>query len=166
MKKGKLLVEALQDIIEAAPPQFQKKDGEGDAPKPGNGKGGSDQVIKALRDTDYRDKDAFFKMVQLLKGLAVNSEKDETAKKFMSKVSDALTTAAKSVLGEDLDDLEEAFNAQKMESSIEKTLIRYAKGMKAEGNDGITPMFLGGVITRLDKVSPGLAKWTKHNIKA
>ena len=109
MKKGKQLVEALQDIIEAVPPQFQKKNGNGNGDdkddktdkkgfdKPDDGKGGSAQVIKALRDPDYRDKDAFFKMVQLLKGLAVNSEKDETAKKFMSKVSDALTTAAKSV---------------------------------------------------------------------
>ena len=61
---------------------------------------GSAGVIKALRDTDYKDKDAFFKMVQLLKGMAVASEKDEKAKKFMSAVSDALTTAAKKVLGE------------------------------------------------------------------
>lgn len=58
-------------------------------------------AIKALRDTDYRDKDAFFKMVELLKGLAVASEKDEKAKKFLSAVSDALTTAAKSVLSEE-----------------------------------------------------------------
>lgn len=64
----------------------------------------TDSVIKALRDTDYRDKDAFFKMTQLLKGLAVASEKDEKAKKFMSSVSDALTGAAKKVLGEGLEE--------------------------------------------------------------
>jgi len=103
------LIEQLEGVVdEQVPPQFQKGPRKGDKTdkkgfdKPGDDKAGSDQVIKALRDTDYRDKDAFFKMVQLLKGLAVNSEKDETAKKFMSAVSDALTTAAKSVLGEDV----------------------------------------------------------------
>jgi len=59
-------------------------------------------AIKALRDTDYKDPEAQFKMVQLLKGLAVSAKDDETAKEFLSKVSDALTTAAKSVLGESL----------------------------------------------------------------
>ena len=64
----------------------------------------SEKSIGALRDTDYRDKDAFFKMVQLLKGLATTVDEDETAKKFMSAVSDALTTAAKKVLGENVDE--------------------------------------------------------------
>lgn len=64
----------------------------------------SEGAIKALGETDYRDKDAFFKMVQLLKGLAVASENDEQAKKFMSAVSDALTSAAEKVLKEDGDD--------------------------------------------------------------
>jgi len=67
----------------------------------------SEKSIGALRDTDYRDKDAFFKMVQLLKGLATTVDEDETAKKFMSAVSDALTTAAKKVLGEGVEDLDE-----------------------------------------------------------
>lgn len=61
--------------------------------------GDTESSIKALRDTDYRDKEAFFKMVQLLKGLAVASEKDEKAKRYMSAVSDALTGTAKEVLG-------------------------------------------------------------------
>jgi len=65
-------------------------------------------AIKALRDTDYRDQDAFFKMVQLLKGLATVTKEDEQAKKYMAAVSDALTTAAKKVLGEDADGLDEA----------------------------------------------------------
>lgn len=64
----------------------------------------TESSIKALRDTDYRDKEAFFKMTQLLKGLAVASEKDEKAKKYMSAVSDALTSAAKKVLGEELEE--------------------------------------------------------------
>jgi len=64
---------------------------------------GSEGAIKALRDTDYKDGDAHFKMVQLLKGVAVASKDgDEKAKKFMDAVSDALTTAAKKVLGEDV----------------------------------------------------------------
>jgi hypothetical protein len=62
----------------------------------------TDDTIKALRDTDYRDKDAFFKMSQLIKGLASVADKDDNAKKFLSAVSDALTTAAKKVLGEDI----------------------------------------------------------------
>jgi len=68
----------------------------------------TDGVIKALGDTDYRDKDAFFKMVQLLKGLAVASEKDPKAKKFMSSVSDALTGIAKKSVSEEAEELGEA----------------------------------------------------------
>lgn len=56
-------------------------------------------AIEALRDTDYRDKEDFFKMGQLLKGLAASSD-DEMAKKYLSGVSDALTSVAKQVLGE------------------------------------------------------------------
>jgi hypothetical protein len=69
---------------------------------------GTESTIKALRDTDYRDKEAFFKMTELLKGLAVASEKDDKAKQYLSAVSDALTSAAKKVLGEaagEVDDL-------------------------------------------------------------
>jgi hypothetical protein len=66
----------------------------------------TEKTIGALRDTDYRDKDAFFKMVQLLKGLATAVDEDETAKKFMSAVSDALTTAAQEVLGKEKDNEE------------------------------------------------------------
>lgn len=69
-----------------------------------------DGVIKALRDTDYRNKEAFFKMVQLLKGLAVAAEDNKVAKDFMSAVSDALTTAAKKTLGESVDLDESAFS--------------------------------------------------------
>ena len=83
------------------------------------------KVIKALRDTDYKDKDAFFKMTQLLKGLAVASEKDDQAKKFMSAVSDALTTAAKKTLGEDVEDLEE--------SRFPKKAVDYNKLPNADG---------------------------------
>lgn len=57
--------------------------------------GGTEGVIKALRDTDYRDKDAFFKLSQLLKGLASVADKDELAKKYLSAVSDALTEVGK-----------------------------------------------------------------------
>ena len=60
----------------------------------------TESVIKALADTDYRDKDAYFKMVQLLKGLAVASEEDKLADKFMSTVSDAMTDAVKKVLSD------------------------------------------------------------------
>ncbi len=59
----------------------------------------SEGVIKALRDTDYKDSDAYFKMVQLLKGLAVASAEDEKAAAFLRKLSDALTDVAKKVQG-------------------------------------------------------------------
>lgn len=60
----------------------------------------STQAIKALKDTDYKDAEAHFKMVQLLKGLAGASEDDKQAKAFMDAVSDALTTVADKVLKE------------------------------------------------------------------
>jgi hypothetical protein len=59
---------------------------------------GTAASIKALRDTDYRDSSAYFRMVQLLKGLAAVAEDDKTANKFLSAVSDALTSAARKVL--------------------------------------------------------------------
>ena len=65
-------------------------------------KDSSGSTIKALRDTDYRGKAAFFKMVQLLKGLASVADEDDNARKFMSAVSDALTTVAEDVLGKDM----------------------------------------------------------------
>lgn len=61
-----------------------------------------EETIAALRDTDYFDQESFFKMVQLLKGIAVASKEDETAEKFMKSVSDAMTIAAKKTLGEDV----------------------------------------------------------------
>ena len=67
----------------------------------------SEETIAVLRDTDYREKDAFFKMVELLKGLATVADEDETAKEFLSAVSDALTSAAEKVLGEDREVSEE-----------------------------------------------------------
>ena len=57
--------------------------------------GDTNSVIKALRDTDYRDKDAFFKLAQLIKGLASVADKEELAKKYLSAVSDALTDVGK-----------------------------------------------------------------------
>lgn len=60
----------------------------------------SEGVIKALSDTDYKDKDAYFKMVQLLKGLAVASAEDKLAEKFMGELSDALTDVAKKIQGD------------------------------------------------------------------
>lgn len=63
--------------------------------------GGSKDAIGTLRDTDYRDQDAFFKMVQLLKWLAAAADEDELARKYLSRVSDALTDAAKDVLGKE-----------------------------------------------------------------
>jgi hypothetical protein len=60
--------------------------------------GGTSESIKALRDTDYRDSSAYFKMVQLLKGIASVAEDDKMADKFLSAVSDALTSAARKVL--------------------------------------------------------------------
>jgi len=55
-------------------------------------------AIKELMDTDYKKPDAHFKMVQLLKGLAAASKKDQQAKLFLDGVSDALTTVGKTVL--------------------------------------------------------------------
>lgn len=94
-------------------------------------KDSSGSTIKALRDTDYRDKEAFFKMVQLLKGLAVASEKDEQAKKYLSAVSDALTSAAKKVLGEGLEDntdviVEELGSGVKRGISNAVSFLKYA----------------------------------------
>lgn len=57
----------------------------------------SKKAIKALMDTDYKDSDAHFKMVQLLKGLA-SSKDDQVAKMFLDGVSDALTTVGKTAL--------------------------------------------------------------------
>lgn len=110
MHKGKKLVEDLRELIEQVPPQFQKKNGNGNGGngkengkengKNGNGGGKTEATIKELADTDYKDKDAFFKMVQLLKGLAANADKDEMARKFLEKVSDELTDAAEDVMEE------------------------------------------------------------------
>lgn len=62
--------------------------------------GKTKSAIAALRDEDYKDKDDFFKMTQLLTGIAGAAAKgDETAKKFLSQLSDDLTGTAKSVLG-------------------------------------------------------------------
>ena len=88
----------------------------------------SDDAIKALRDTDYKDADAFFKMVELLKGLAVAAKEDDTAKKYLSAVSDALTTAAKKVLGEDM---EEAKSDPKVSKAFYKYFDRVQIDMMA-----------------------------------
>ena len=89
--------------------------------------GGSDSVIKALRDTDYKDSSAHFKMVQLLKGLASASEKDEKAKKFMDAVSDALTSAAKKILGEDVIGEADKKGGKDPMSSLEAEMDKYRK---------------------------------------
>ena len=60
-------------------------------------------TIKALGDTDYRDKNSFFKMVQLLKGLAAVADEDEKAKKYLSMVSDALTDVAGEMVEEEFE---------------------------------------------------------------
>ena len=85
-------------------------------------------VIKALRDTDYRDKDSFFKMIQLLKGLAVASENDKTAKAYMDKVSDALTSIGGKTESMDLGE-------SKLDKELEKRLLAYVKkhGLKTKG---------------------------------
>lgn len=67
------------------------------------------ETIKVLADTDYREKDAFFKLVQLLKGLASVSDKDEMAKMYLSKVSDALTDVTKKMMK----DYEESVSKEK-----------------------------------------------------
>lgn len=56
------------------------------------------KVIEELRDTDYKEKDAYFKMVELLKGLAVASEDDDVAVEFLSGLSDSLTDLANKIL--------------------------------------------------------------------
>lgn len=128
MKKGKQLVEELRELVEAVPPQFQKKNGNGnDNGEKGNGGGNgkTKTTIKTLADTDYKDKDAFFKMVQLLKGLAANADKDEMAAKFLKKVSDELTDAAEDVMEEgvevddDGDELHEAVDKEIMDVAFE-----------------------------------------------
>jgi len=89
----------------------------------------SEDAIKALRDTDYRDKDAFFKLAELIKGLAVASEDDDTAKKFLSAVSDALTTVANKVLGEDV--MDEAKSDPKVSKAFYKYFDRIQIDMMA-----------------------------------
>ena len=64
------------------------------------GESESEGVIKTLGNTDYRDKDAYFKMTQLLKGLAVASAEDEKASAFLRKLSDAMTQIAKNLQGD------------------------------------------------------------------
>ena len=148
----------------------------------------TEKTIIALRDTDYRDKDAFFKMTQLLKGLATAVDEDETAKKFMSAVSDALTTAAKGVLGEDVEELDEM---EVHHTSVKKGDIFFYRGKPAQivktglkgmyGNDsvelvllkpesqriktdlGLDPQFEGPLV-RWQSKRPSLAKamWGKE----
>lgn len=110
----KKIIEELGEIIEGGILSEEKEDDVGDdldeiskmldEEKEEGEASDTENVIRVLSDTDYREKDAYFKMVQLLKGLAVSSEEDEMAKKYLSAVSDALTDAAKSVLGEDVID--------------------------------------------------------------
>lgn len=50
-----------------------------------------EDVLWELADTDYMDPEDYFKMVQLLKGLAASSKDDDLAADFLSAVSDALT---------------------------------------------------------------------------
>jgi hypothetical protein len=56
----------------------------------------TEKTILALRDTDYKDQTSYFKMVQLLKGLAAVSDKDKLANEYLSLVSDALTDIVES----------------------------------------------------------------------
>jgi hypothetical protein len=87
----KFLAESAGDVVAAPtgwqdPPQLREEDDSK-----------SRSAIEALRDTDYKDTDAHFKMVQLLKGLAAAD--DKLSEQFLSEVSDALTSAANKVLG-------------------------------------------------------------------
>jgi len=60
----------------------------------------AEQTIALLKKTDFKDKEAFFKMTQLLKGLAVAaSGGDKVAIKFLSQLSDDLVKTADAVLG-------------------------------------------------------------------
>jgi hypothetical protein len=145
MRKGAQLIEELRELVEQTPPQFQKKNGNGD--EKGGGGGNSKATIKTLADTDYRDKDAFFKMVQLLKGLAANADKDETAKKYLSAVSDALTSAAKKVLGEDV--IDEAVSLKFIGNNMDR-VASYAKDAKAEFSKGNVKL---GVMSMTDVLS-------------
>ena len=113
----KNLIEELGILIERIETNMQKE-------KPSE----VEATIGALRDTDYRDKDAFFKMAELLKGLAVASEEDEKAREFLSAVSDALTTAAKSVLGESI---EEARGRKDVSKAFSKYFDRIEINMMA-----------------------------------
>ncbi len=85
--------------------------------------GDAKSTIKVLADTDYRDKEAFFKMAQLIKGLAAMADKDETAKKYLSKVSDELTDAAEDILGESY--MDEAKGAE-----VNKLYNKYFEGIQ------------------------------------
>lgn len=52
-------------------------------------------VIDAIGKEDYKEKDDFYKLAELLKGLAAESDKDDMAKSFLRKVGVAIQGLAK-----------------------------------------------------------------------
>ena len=131
--------------------------------------GDAKETIKVLADTDYRDKDSFFKMAQLLKGLAAAADEDKTAKAYLTKVSDALTAAAKGVLGED-SELEEAkADAKKIIKILSDTdyrdkdaffkMSQLLKGLAAVADeDEVAKKYLSKVSDELTKAAKGVAE--------
>lgn len=54
----------------------------------------TDSSIKALAKEDFKERDDFFKLSQILKGLAAVSDKDQAAKDFLMKVGEAVRDLA------------------------------------------------------------------------
>jgi len=93
-RKSGLLSEAVADKTGHAggsddPPGEKPTDND-----PGQGSGDTEGSIKALADENFEEKSDFFKLSQILKGLAAVSDKDETAKDFLAKVGEAVREIA------------------------------------------------------------------------
>ena len=54
----------------------------------------TDSSIKALAKEDFKERDDFFKLSQIIKGLAAVSDKDQAAKDFLVKVGEAVRDLA------------------------------------------------------------------------
>lgn len=78
----------------------------------------TEEAIQELADTDYKDPDAHFKMVQLLKGVAgASQDGDDMAKKYLDKLSDLLATIGP----DDLDEqhiVKEAINDRAVKGTL------------------------------------------------
>lgn len=79
------------------------------------------KTIQALRDTDYKDQAAYFKMVQLLKGLASIADTDDVASVYLSNVSDALGNISDK---EEVDASDEAVSEAVLDESSSSSLTR------------------------------------------